>query len=46
MNYNQNKYSYKPSKLRSGLHIAACIIAGIVVASFLAGVASALIEML
>jgi Na+/pantothenate symporter len=44
MNYDQNNFN-KPNKIRSGLHIAACIIAIIMVGAFTMGILSALLEM-
>jgi Na+/pantothenate symporter len=44
MSYNQNNFN-NPNKIRSGLHIAACIIAIIMVGAFAMGVLSALLEM-
>jgi hypothetical protein len=44
MNYNQNNFN-KPNKIRSGLHIAACVIAIIMTGAFAMGILSALLEM-
>jgi Na+/pantothenate symporter len=44
MSYNQNNFN-NPNKIRSGLHIAACIIAIIMVGAFAMGGLSALLEM-
>jgi hypothetical protein len=44
MIHNQNNFN-KPNKIRSGLHIAACIIAIIMAGAFAMGILSVLLGM-